>query len=475
MTHVVLLGGGFVNIDAYRALMRTVGADVRAGRVRITLVTPDPHHTFRGWTGEVLAGLLPVEHTLTPLRTVLPHARIVLGRAQHVDTTRQCVQVLQETGEFAELSYDHLLVGVGSRDPFVRLPGLREYGWCLKDSRDMHRLYAHLEAWRPAGARALVIGGGFAGVEMTAALRERYTPQELQIWLASATPALLTSLRPRFNHLANQAERTLRARNIEIQTEVRVQELTSLGARLNDGTFVAADLILVTAGVSAQDISGLNDLPRHASGQLLTDSHLRVVGHTNIWAGGDAAHVIHPVTGEPCPTNALWAMKHGMCAGSNIGRTIRGRSPRAFAYRGLGQGAAFAVGNGITELKGLQFTGRLGWLLRLLFFVWYMPTKAGGARVLLDWLTLRSKVQASRVSPSQPEKDRLGNDQKSGRRIPRSSGGFFVLHVVHSTGFEPVACPLGGGCSIQLSYECVAGSGTGDGSIAGAAAPSGRC
>ena len=31
---------------------------------------------------------------------------------------------------------------------------------------------------------------------------------------------------------------------------------------------------------------------------------------------------------------------------------------------------------------------------------------------------------------------------------------FFVLHVAHSTGVEPVACPLGGGRSIHLSYEC---------------------
>lgn len=79
-------------------------------------------------------------------------------------------------------------------------------------------------------------------------------------------------------------------------------------------------------------------------------------------------------------------MKHGMCAGRNITRAIQGRPLRAFAYRGLGQGAGLAVGNGITELHGLQFTGRVGWLLRMLFFVWYMPSKTGGARVLGDWL-----------------------------------------------------------------------------------------
>ncbi|ADV67597.1 NAD(P)/FAD-dependent oxidoreductase [Deinococcus maricopensis] len=398
MTDIVLLGGGYVTIDAYRSLMRTLGRDVRRGAARITVITPEPYHTFHGWTGEVLAGVLPLERTLTPLTDVLPHARLVLGRATRVDPDTQTVQVTQANGALTVVPYDHLLVGVGARDPFDRLPGLREHGWGLKDTLDMQRLHQHLQTWSPNGARALIVGGGFAGVEMAAALRERFTPAELQIHLASATPQLLTTLRPEYQHLAEYAEQTLRAREIHILRECRVQEVTARGARLSSGAHLPADLVLVTAGFAAQDVPGLNELPRHPDGRLLTDDALRVSGYANIWAGGDAAHVTHPVTGGACPTNALWAMKHGMCAGRNIGRAVQGRAPRPFAYRGLGQGAAFRVGQGITELKGMQFTGRLGWLMRLLFFVWYMPTKRGGARVLHAWLTRPRVPRAVRAS-----------------------------------------------------------------------------
>lgn len=250
MIRVLMLGGGYATIDAYRSVMRGLGGAVRRGEVEITVVTPDPYHTFHGWTGEVLAGLLPLDHTLTPLRTVLPHAHLVLGRARRVDLSAQQVEVSSETGETLTLPYDHLLLGVGARDPFARFPGLTEHGHCLKDTRSMQRLHAWLETWQPDGGRAVVVGGGFAGVEMAAALRERFEASALQIELISATPGLLPVLRPQFRQLADHAERTLIRRQITVRRGVRVSAIEQGGVRLQGGQWLPADLVLVTAGMA---------------------------------------------------------------------------------------------------------------------------------------------------------------------------------------------------------------------------------
>ena len=75
-------------------------------------------------------------------------------------------------------------------------------------------------------------------------------------------------------------------------------------------------------------------------------------------------------------------MKQGDCLGANVARAIKGRPLKRFNFRGLGQAAGLAGQRGITELWGLQFTGRLAWVIRILFFAWFMPSHRGALSVL---------------------------------------------------------------------------------------------
>ena len=120
----------------------------------------------------------------------------------------------------------------------------------------------------------------------------------------------------------------------------------------------------------------------------MTDKHLNVQGYFNLWAGGDTAQVKHPSQTGDCPSNALFAMKHGMTVGDNIARSLQAQPLRRFAFKGMGQTASLGMGRGIAELHGIQFTGGLAWIMRLGFFIWYMPSKRQGFQVLLDWLLL---------------------------------------------------------------------------------------
>ena len=113
----------------------------------------------------------------------------------------------------------------------------------------------------------------------------------------------------------------------------------------------------------------------------------------------------HPVTGEPCPTNALFAMKQGDCVGRNIARTIKGQPVKGFNFRGLGQAAGLAGQRGITELWGLQFTGRLAWVIRVLFFAWFMPSHRRALSVLSHlsqnaWGATLGRITGGRTAPA---------------------------------------------------------------------------
>ena len=68
--------------------------------------------------------------------------------------------------------------------------------------------------------------------------------------------------------------------------------------------------------------------------------------------------------------------------GRNLAAVVGRRKLSPFGYRGLGRAAAFGKGRAITELYGVPFTGGVAWLLRLVFFLRFMPTKGKAVDVL---------------------------------------------------------------------------------------------
>lgn len=409
MRRVVILGGGYAGLHAFSVLRSRLGSQVARGEVELTLISRDGHHTYHGWTGEVLSGDLAVGSTLTPIQPILGNS-FVQGEVVSADLPGRTLTV-QGEGAPREIKFEHLVIAAGSVDPFDRIPGLAENGWCVKNSRDMQKLVGELES-RDAAAQTtrnvVVVGGGLAGVETASALAARYGRAgsgKVNVHLVSSSDKLLPSLRPDFTHIAETATRQLLDQGVQLHQGVRVSQILADHVELANGATVASDLSVVAAGVSFSVLPGTESLPRNGVGQIIADEDLRVRGNHNIWVAGDIAAVPHPVTGEPCPTNALFAMKQGDCVGRNIARTIKGQPVKGFNFRGLGQAAGLAGQRGITELWGLQFTGRLAWVIRVLFFAWFMPSHRRALSVLSHlsqnaWGATLGRITGGRTAPA---------------------------------------------------------------------------
>lgn len=382
---VVLLGGGYVTLHAYAGLMRHAGRAVRDGAVQVVVISADAAHSFHGFTGEVLAGLLPYDRTRTPLAEAMPHADVVIGRAVDIDAERRVVRYEQEgeTG-IRVLDYDDLVVGTGGREPATAVPGLAEHGFTLRAPGDIEVLADRVrEAAASRGPRrhtVLVAGGGLAGVEMAAAVAD-LGGARLRVELVHSGAHLLPELREAQPGLAARAARELKRLGVRVRLGVRLTSVTSGHAYLSDGTSLTATTVIATIGQRPVQIPGL-DGHRDPRGRLVTRPDLSVVDH--VWAAGDAACVVHASGGEPVPANALWAIKGGEHVGRNLARTVRGRETRPFAYRGLGQAASFGLGRSISELYGIPFTGWVAWVLRLTFFLRFMPSRRKAVQVVGD-------------------------------------------------------------------------------------------
>ena len=387
---VVLLGGGYVTLHAYAGLMRHAGRAVRRGDVQVVVISIDDAHSFHGFTGEVLAGLLPYDRTRTPLVEAMPHAHVVLGRATAIDPERRLVryELVDGTDESPTervLDYDALVIGTGGREPAAAVPGLAEHGFTLRAPGDIAVLTERIrEAAAHRGIRrhtVVVAGGGLAGVEMAAAVAD-LGGARVRVELVHSGDAILPELRDDQPRLARRAEQELRRLGVRVRLGVRLASVTEDHAYFSDGTSLPASTVIATIGQRPVQVPGL-DAHRDPRGRLVTRPDLSVVD--GVWAAGDAACVVHPTSGEPVPANALWAIKGGEHVGRNLARTFRGRPTKPFAYRGLGQAASFGVGRSISELYGIPFTGWVAWVLRLTFFLRFMPSRRKAGQVVADF------------------------------------------------------------------------------------------
>ncbi|AEE44350.1 NAD(P)/FAD-dependent oxidoreductase [Cellulomonas fimi] len=371
---VVLLGGGYVTLHAYTALVRRVRGMLRDGTLEIVVVADSPVHHFHGFTGEVAAGLLPAHLTQTPLVEAMPRATVLHARVERVDLAARTVTFRPvDGGEPGTTAYDALVIGTGAGEPVDEVDGLDGHGLTLRRPGGLEDLAAAAEAAPGDPEPVLVVGGGLAGVELAAALADRVGGRPGRVVLVQRAERVVPDLHAHRPRLARRCEDELARLGVDVRTGVEVLAVDGTGADLSDGTRVTARTVLATTGQRPVRLPGTEPLSRDERGRLRTLPDLSV--RDGVWAAGDAARVVHPRTHRPVPANALWAIKAGDQVGRNVARALQGRPGAAFRYLGLGQGAAFGVGHGIAEVWGVGVVGPLAWALRLVFFLRFLPSR----------------------------------------------------------------------------------------------------
>ena len=393
---VLVVGGGFGGASVARLL----------GPRGATIVNEQNSMLFTPMLPELAAGIVEVRNVMTPLAMVCPHAEVITGRVTDLTLGDGRAEVETDGGLRISISYDHVVIGVGAVPRTFPVPGLTEHA--VGCATVLDALYLRNQLLRLLAAAALepdpdrrsqyltfvFVGGGYAGVEALAELRDlahdalRYHPNLRDVpqrWvLVDQAPKILAEIPSR---LGQYTYDLLVQRGVDIRLRTRLEKVVDGRVTLSDGTELETGLLVWTAGVKANPIVAHFGLPLDERGRVRVSPTLQVEGQTNAWALGDCAAVPNVATpGRVDPPTSQHALRQARRLSQNLVAFDEGRPLQAHSFKSLGQVATLGRREGIADLRGLRLRGLPGWLAARSVHLMQVPGASRQLGVVMDWL-----------------------------------------------------------------------------------------
>ena len=355
MKRLVLIGGGHSHVE----VLRRFGDNPVAG-VELVLVSPRPDTPYSGMLPGWIAGHYTREecHIDLPRLTRFARCRFVLSACNGINPEARLV--FCDNGE--NLEYDFVAVDIGSRSPAFEVPGALEHALAV---RPVDRF---VEAWestchaiaagRGPGCVAAV-GGGAAGVEVLLAMQHRLG--RLAPSAQICFKLIGDQARPLPNHSARVQSifsRVLARRGVQPHLGVPVRRVDAGTVRLDNGSSIAADLIVWATGASAPLWPRSAGITTDAGGFILVNDRLQSVSHPRLFASGDIASMAQ----HPRPKSGVFAVRAGPPLAQNLRRALLGEPPLAWKPQRLAL-ALISTGDrhAVASRGALAFEGDWVW------------------------------------------------------------------------------------------------------------------
>ena len=252
------------------------------------------------------------ESFYTRFRVVMKTHHEVLS----VDPEGKTVEVKNlETGEIFSDSYDKLLLSPGARPIKPAFPGISsDRIFTLRTVEDTLQIKDYITENNPRSA--VVVGGGFIGIEMA----ENLSQAGIKVTLAEAAPQLMA---PFDSDMAAFIHANVRKNNINLVLGRPVSEFKQSSEKittfLNDGSCFETDMVILAIGVAPDTaLAKSAGLELGIKGSIVVNDRMET-SQKDIYAVGDAVQINHFVTGQKTLVSLAGpANKQGRVAADNI-------------------------------------------------------------------------------------------------------------------------------------------------------------
>jgi len=389
---VVIVGGGAGGLELASKLGRQFGPE------HIFLVDHASDHIWKPSLHEVAAGTLDIHREGLSYAMMAKDSgfTFIYGEMSGIDRVTRVVQLNPVVDDdhvifpARQVSYDTLVLAVGSRSNFFGTPGASQFAVALDSTQQAERfrklflrklVIANNSPEPPEPLRIAIVGGGATGVELAAELVEaskniryygldRFDPAYgVRITLLEGADRILSALPPK---MSAAAQRLLEQRGIEVRTSVRVSSVHEKSLTDTQGRHYPCDICVWAAGIEAPPFLARLGLRVNHLNQVVVDRHLRT-DDPNIFALGDCAQAPWEKEGEYLPARAQVAHQQAKFLIPMLGARIRETEVRSEPFRFKDYGSLVAVGHtrGVGSLMGV-LSGKSWFVEGLVARVMYM-------------------------------------------------------------------------------------------------------
>ncbi len=384
---IVIVGGGAGGLGLATRLGRALG---RKRKAEIILIDSRMTHIWKPLFHEVAAGSLnSYSDELNYLaQAKWNHFQFQPGTLCGINRERQEITLKatqDDTGKpllpERTLSYDSLVIAVGSQTNDFGTPGAQEHCLFLDSREQAERVHQHLisqslqdmaNTGQSQKTRITVIGAGATGVELSAELHNaskllaRYglekKPEAMEITLVEGGPRVLPVLPER---ISDGVQRQLDKIGIKTLTNTLVSKITAEGIETRDGTTLKSDMTIWAAGIKGPAfLQKMDGLACNRINQLEVKPNLQTTEDENIFSLGDCAScTLTDKQGNTLtvPPRAQSAHQQAALLAKNLAHRVAGKPEKMkdFMYRDHGSLISLSSHSAVGNLMG-NLTGKSG-------------------------------------------------------------------------------------------------------------------
>jgi NADH dehydrogenase len=325
---IIVAGSGFSGLWAVISAARAIALAGKQNEVQVTMVSPAPRVAIRPRFYE--ATLAHVNPDVTALLEAVGVQHLA-GLVEDIDAETKTVVVQAKDGAHTSLSYDRLVLAMGSRLFTPNIPGLAEYGFNVDSLEHAQELDAHLKSLAsrpdtPSRNTVVVAGGGFTGLETAAEM-----PSRLLAILGSEAAVRVLIVDPASEIGAEMGaeplpviREALAHCGVEPRAGVSVAAIDADGVTLSSGERIEAATVVWTAGVRAHPLAAQIPGEHDELGRVVGDLYLRAPAADGVFVTGDMVKAKTDDHGNHSLMTCQHALSLGRVAGHNAAAELVG-------------------------------------------------------------------------------------------------------------------------------------------------------
>ncbi|MDB9524481.1 NAD(P)/FAD-dependent oxidoreductase [Oscillatoria sp. CS-180] len=400
---ILILGGGFAGLFAALHL-----CELKCP-LPIKLIDRNTRFIFKPLLYELLSNEVQIELAWPHYDELLGDRDVtyVMGDIQRIDLDNQQVEL--KSGLTYGFSY--LVIALGDSPGFFGVPGAQEHSFTFRTADDATGLAQQLRQKLQKAAQTTVVderqrlltvaivGAGASGVELAVTLAD-LLPQWYEKLGGDVDEIRVVLLQRGAKILPNIANSAFR----EIVLDAFEQRRATIDLRLNSSVdSVSSDSLTYTCADEKQTLPTattvwtagsvthplVKQLPiaddhRDSRGRPYLTAALQIIGHPNVFAGGDCSVNVH----EPKPTSAQVAYQQGKAIARNIQAMIEGNELKPSAIQLRGTLMKLGAEEGLAEiLDRVRISGHAGHLIRQATYLNLVPTPERNLGLTAEWIT----------------------------------------------------------------------------------------